>query len=255
MAKFKPQHQRLLFIDREIRKGRFPNCRTLAEEWEVSRKSIQRDIEYMRYQLDASIEYSRRKGGYYYTEAQYSLPAMDIRESDLSAIYLAQKLLEQYEGTPVYEKLCTVFGKIEDSLPEKITMRNAGEQEKFTIIPPFTTSICPETWDVMVRGLRDCLSVDMVCKVPGRGPLKRRIDPYHAVRYQGDFTWSVSATSGRRYAPSVCRESGMHGSPAMASQSLPVSTSRNMQATISACTGPGTRYRAGYASMQAWQTM
>lgn len=105
MSKYKPQHSRILFVDRKISEGRYPNCRTLAEEWEVSRKTIQRDLDYMRYQLDAPIEYSCDKRGYYYTEKNFNLPALAIRESDLFAIYLAEKVLAQYEGTPIYDNL------------------------------------------------------------------------------------------------------------------------------------------------------
>lgn len=33
MVKFKPQFKRLLFIDRKLREGKYPNCITLAREW------------------------------------------------------------------------------------------------------------------------------------------------------------------------------------------------------------------------------
>ena len=45
MKKYKPQHARLLFIDRCIHEKSYPNCRSLAAEYEVSVKTIQRDIE------------------------------------------------------------------------------------------------------------------------------------------------------------------------------------------------------------------
>ena len=60
----------------------------------MDRKTIQRDLDYMRYQLDAPIEYSAKHRGYYYTEPNYQLPAISVKESDLFAIYLAEKLLE-----------------------------------------------------------------------------------------------------------------------------------------------------------------
>ena len=137
MAKYKPQHSRLLFIDREINTGRYPNCGQLAKDYEVSNKTIQRDLDYMRYQLDAPIEYSAQHRGYYYTEPNYKLPAISIKESDLFAIYLAEKLLLQYEGTAVYDSLCSVFKKIEDSLPNKISLDPGNEQSRFTVFPPF----------------------------------------------------------------------------------------------------------------------
>ena len=107
MSKYKPQHSRMLFIDKSIRAGKYPNCSTLAKEWEVSIKTIQRDLDYMRYQLDAPLVYCAKHRGYYYTEKQFALPAIDIKESDLFGIYLAEKLLVQYEGTPIYDSLCS----------------------------------------------------------------------------------------------------------------------------------------------------
>ena len=56
MPKFKPQYRRLLFIDRKVRDGSYPNCPSLAREWEVSVKTIQRDIDYLRDELGAPLE-------------------------------------------------------------------------------------------------------------------------------------------------------------------------------------------------------
>ncbi len=187
MAKYKPQHSRLLFIDRKIREGRYPNCSSLAEEWEVSPKTIQRDLEYMRYQLDAPLQYLAKKRGYYYTEEQYQLPAIEIRESDLFGVYLAEKLLVQYEGTPIYDSLCSVFNKIEASLPDKISMDPATEQAKFTVIPPFSTTIDAAVWETMINCLRSSQQARIQYKTPGKEPETRTLDPYHAVRFEGDW--------------------------------------------------------------------
>lgn len=122
MPKFKPQYRRLLFIDRKIREGRYPNCRTLAKEWEVSIKTMQRDISYLKWELEAPIEYDSVKHGHYYTEANYRVPAISISESDLFAICIAEKALQQYKETPVYPKLASVFAKIQESLPQKVSV-------------------------------------------------------------------------------------------------------------------------------------
>ena len=97
MTRNKNQLLRLIFIDKKIREGMesgvLANCRRMADEYEVSPKSIMRDIDYLKYQRDAPIEYDSQKKGYYYTEEKYTLPAMDISESDLFAICLAEKAL------------------------------------------------------------------------------------------------------------------------------------------------------------------
>ncbi len=190
MPRFKPQYNRLLFIDRKIREGRYPNCATLAREWEVSSKTIQRDIDYMRYTLDAPIKYSRKKRGYFYTEEQYRLPAMQLKESDLFAVFLADKLLVQYQGTPVYDSLKSVFSKIENSLPQKVSVKRLDEQKKFTVIPPFQTETDPDIWDKITSALRESITVTVNYKTPGKKPAKRQIDPYHAVRYEG--AWYIA---------------------------------------------------------------
>lgn len=187
MPKYKPQHSRMLFIDRKIREKGYPSRRSLAEEWEVSDKTIQRDLDYMRFELNAPLEYSALQRGFFYTEEEYQLPAMNLRESDLFAIYLADKLLGQYEGTPVYDSLKSVFRKIEDSLPQKIAPHSTDEQSRFTVIPPFSTTIAPEVLATVFDCLRTSTQLEIEYQNPGGTPAQRRIDPYHGVRFEGDW--------------------------------------------------------------------
>ncbi|MGD9950470.1 MAG: helix-turn-helix transcriptional regulator [Desulfobulbus sp.] len=187
MAKYKPQHTRLLFIDRQIREKRYPNCSDLAREWEVTPRTIRRDLDYLRYQLDAPLAYSALKRGFYYTEEQYQLPAIQIRERDLFALYLADKLLAQYKGTPIYESLQSVFAKIEDSLPDNISLSPSSEQSLFTVIPPSATVILPEVLELIFAALRSSRRLRIVYRSPGAEPGEREIDSYHCVRYEGDW--------------------------------------------------------------------
>lgn len=186
MQKYKPQHNRLLFIDRKINEGRFPNCSSLAEEWEVSSKTIQRDIEYLRYQLDAPIEYSAKERGFFYTEKNFSLPAMSIKESDIFAIYLAEELLEQYKGTPLYDRLSSVYKKIEDSLPEKQNNLDLSNV-RFTVFSVPSTKIDPQIWDIAFNCVREKKRLEIHYQPPGKKASTRQLDPYHSVRYDGDW--------------------------------------------------------------------
>ena len=191
MAKYKPQHSRLLFIDREINTGKYPNCSILALEWEVSQKTIQRDLDYMKYQLDAPLQYSAKHRGYHYTEKNYKLPAIDIKESDLFAIYLADKLLIQYEGTAVYDSLCSVFKKIEDSLPNKISLNPGNEQSRFTVFPQSNTVIRPGIWETVAGAIKLSSKIELYYQTPGCEISLSKLYPYHGVRFEGD--WYVVA--------------------------------------------------------------
>lgn len=188
MAKFKPQHRRLLFIDRKIKEREYPNCMTLAREWEVSDKTIQRDLDYMRDELDAPIEYDALKHGYFYTENNFNLPAINISESDLFAVFIAEQALSQFRNTPVYGKLRSVFAKIEQSLPDKTSVKPAWINDRIFCFQDPVTTIDVKIWDTMARAIRDNRRLRIRHTSPvGKPTLERTVDPYYLVNHKGEW--------------------------------------------------------------------
>ncbi len=192
MAKNKTQLQRLVFIDQQIRKGMISgslvNCSTLAADYEVSTKTIMRDIGYLKYQRDAPIAYDEVAHGYYYTEENYKLPAISLNESDLFAICIARKALRQHENTPVYEKLLSVFDKIDRCLPEKISVSPAWVDDFFTVVPDRQTNFDPAIWETVSHALHKSVSLHITYRKPGdKAAAVRVVDPYHAMSYQGEW--------------------------------------------------------------------
>lgn len=62
------QIERVSYIHQLLSDNRYPNCRTIAEHFEVKPLTIHRTIDFMRDRGAAPIEYNRAKKGYYYTE-------------------------------------------------------------------------------------------------------------------------------------------------------------------------------------------
>jgi len=187
MANTKPQHTRFLFIDRKIREGRYPNCKQLALEWEVSYKTMQRDIDFMRYELDAPIKYSAKERGLFYSEDNFHLPAFSIKESDLFAIYLAENLLVQYEGTPLHDNLQSVYQKIAQSLPDTISIDADTIHSRVTVFPSACAVIDLVVWETVFKCLRTLKRLRMNYKTPGKKPETRKVDIYHAVRFEENW--------------------------------------------------------------------
>lgn len=98
----------------------YPNCRRLAEELEVSPKTVQRDIDFMRDQLEFPIDYSAAKRGFFYTRPVAQFPSVQISEGELVALFVARRALEQYRGTAFERPLGAAFKKLTDALPEQI---------------------------------------------------------------------------------------------------------------------------------------
>lgn len=188
MLKFKPQYRRLQFIHKEIQKGRYPNCRVLAEEWETSPKTIQRDMQYLKWEQKAPLEYDSERHGYYYTDKTYDLPAIRISEGDLFALAVAEKALAQYRNTPLYDRLLTIFAKIQETLPEKVSVHPAWVDAKFSIMPTPATRINPAIWETIARALRANRVLRIRHQVPGtKGPMPRKVDPYHMMSFKGEW--------------------------------------------------------------------
>jgi predicted DNA-binding transcriptional regulator YafY len=63
----------------------------LAERFGISHRQAQRDVDYLKKQLGAPMEYSLEHKGYYYTE-QYSLPLVMSSDNDDSLTELADSM-------------------------------------------------------------------------------------------------------------------------------------------------------------------
>jgi proteasome accessory factor B len=67
----------------------------------------------MRYQLGLPIEFDYARGGYYFTRPINDLPLFQLTESELVSVFVAQKALEAYRGTPFEQPLRTAFQKLQ----------------------------------------------------------------------------------------------------------------------------------------------
>lgn len=85
-------YERYYWFHGQLKTGRCPNARKLAEQFEVSVKQAQRDIEFMRDRLAAPIAYVPEKKGYELEDVAYELPPVWLKEDELLALCLAMRL-------------------------------------------------------------------------------------------------------------------------------------------------------------------
>lgn len=85
-------YERYYWFHGQVKAGRSPNARKLADRFEVSVKQAQRDIEFMRDRLGAPIVYNSEKKGYFLEYTGYELPPVWLKEDELIALCLALRL-------------------------------------------------------------------------------------------------------------------------------------------------------------------
>jgi len=149
---------RIYYIDRQIAEGKYPNAQQLAQGYETSPSTIHRDIDYMRYSLNAPIEYDALHRGFYYTEKTFRLPARYAAANDMLALGMAKSLLRLYQDTPLYESAKRLLDEITAPLSQNDPVNSEKEHwyEKRLVVPPVASApVKPELWQIIIDGLRD----------------------------------------------------------------------------------------------------
>ena len=85
-------YERFLWFHGRIRQGLFPNARDIAEKFEVSHKTAQRDIEFMRDRMNAPLVYRREHRGYMYEDEAFELPGLWLRADELISLLVSYRL-------------------------------------------------------------------------------------------------------------------------------------------------------------------
>lgn len=131
----RPPLARMLKIHELLARDIYPNCSTLAGHFEVSYKTIQRDIDFMRDQLELPIDYDQSRHGFHYTEPVAQFPLLTVSEGELVALLVAQKAVEQYRGTPFEKPLHRAFEKLASSLEasQRISLHELSEAVSFRL--------------------------------------------------------------------------------------------------------------------------
>jgi len=118
----RPPLERMQRIFRVIKDGGHPSRITLAKEIEVTTKTIQRDIDFMRDRLHLPIAHNREKNGYEFTSPVEAFPMLELNNAELVAVFVAQKALGQFKGTPFEHPLRSAFEKLTSGLKGKVSV-------------------------------------------------------------------------------------------------------------------------------------
>src|SRR5262245_31584839 len=96
----RPPLRRLLALDRMLREGRYPNARAAATELEVTARTIHRDLVFLHDSWGAPLAFSHAQNGYYYRDPDYALPLLRLSKGELVTLFLAERLMQQYQDSP-----------------------------------------------------------------------------------------------------------------------------------------------------------
>ena len=114
-----PQHERLYRIFKMLSDGGYPNCNDFVDEFETTRRTVLRDLDYMRDRMNLPVKFDRSHNGYYFTEPVKSLPMIDISESDLVLLFVAERVAAQC-GSELGRRVQSSFARLASVLGDSI---------------------------------------------------------------------------------------------------------------------------------------
>jgi predicted DNA-binding transcriptional regulator YafY len=184
----RPPLERMLRIHQAIQAQKYPNASTLARELEVSTKSIHRDIEFMRDRLELPIEYDGARFGYHYTEEVSAFPTVQITEGELFALIVAEKALQQYRGTSFEKPLLSAIQKMEQSLPDTISLNLAEVEQTISFRTRAEQILDLKIFDALAKATAHRHQIEVAYRKPGQREVERRLlDPYHLANINSEW--------------------------------------------------------------------
>lgn len=162
-----------------LRDGAPVNCTQFAREFDVSRKTIQRDIDHMRDRLGLPIEYDRGTHSYVYTAPVEAFPTVQMSEGDAFALFVAERALEPLRGTPMFDRLQSTFEKLTSSLKGSVDL-TADDHDAVSFAQFGEGRTNAEAFDQLQKAQNEQREVTFAYKKPGAQRAEsRRVRPYH----------------------------------------------------------------------------
>jgi len=186
-------------IHRRIQGGSFPNSTQLAEEIEVTTRTIKRDIDFMKSRLNLPIQYDAQRYGYHYSKPVEHFPSMPMTEVEVFALLIADKAVAQYQGTPWQQPLDSAFRRLMSQLDQQTSYNLGSLDSAFSFRP-----LAPEQANlVMFQKLTQALKERRVVtfqyrKLGANTPQQRTTQPYHVACV--DSHWYLFAFDEDRQA-------------------------------------------------------
>ena len=184
----RPPLERMMRIHQAIQSGKRPNASSLALEMEVSAKSIHRDLEFMRDRMGLPIEYDALRRGFFYTQEVSAFPTMQISEGELFALIVAEKALQQYRGTSYEKPLLSAIKKMEQSLPDTISLNLAEWEQTISFRTRAEQILNLEIFDALGKATAQRKQLELTYRKAGqKQPETRVVDPYHLANINGEW--------------------------------------------------------------------
>jgi predicted DNA-binding transcriptional regulator YafY len=204
--------RRPIEIDKLIRAGECPCAASLAERFEVDRRTVLRDLEWLRDQMGAPLRYDRASRQYRYDPPGFSLPALVVAEDEWVSLALLCRSSRVPGESPWSVGLGDFLRKVLPFVPEASLARASRLSSRVSWRAPAPRRHRPELFRVLVEALEGSERVRIRHRAAARGAGEERVvEPYHLLCSCGAWylLGSVAPSGPVRAFPLSCLDSAV----------------------------------------------
>ncbi len=179
------QIERLYWIDRQIRDGRYPNADRVCHEFGVSRRTAFDDRRHLTDHLGAPIANDRRRGGWTYTDLTYMLPFLALTEREAATLRRSLLAAREYLAAPDAGPVGALAQRLQPFLPPLAGV--VAESMGGAIQAESAVSASPVLLDDCRLGIDERRRLRLLYYSAHRDDVNDRIvQPYHLHHWRGE---------------------------------------------------------------------
>ena len=199
----RPPLDRMQQIFQVIKAGKYPTRQTLSTEIEVTTKTIQRDLDFMRDRFKLPIAFDNKNHGYRFTQPVENFPMVELTEAEIVSVFIAQKAMKQYRGTSFEQPLRSAFDKLLPNLNGKIVL-SWDELDSFISFRGVEVAVADlQNFQAVSDAVRKSVALEFdYKKLNATAFEKRKVEPYHLACVQGQwycFAFDVTRRAMRSF--------------------------------------------------------
>jgi predicted DNA-binding transcriptional regulator YafY len=182
------KYERFLWFHDRVKASRYPNARHLAERFEISPRTAQRELDFIRDRLRAPLEYDHTRKGYYYTDDSFELPSNWYSEDSVISFALAVRLASTIPDTRIKNELYDFIGKLFKASHQDTELDITELSEKISVKNIEYSRVNEEYFNSIVNALFHGAPLFISYYSPhSKKETERTVMPLHLMQYMGSW--------------------------------------------------------------------
>lgn len=146
----------------------------------MTAKTVQRDINFMRDELNLPLAYDEQRHGYFYEKPVGDFPLLQLSRRELVTLFLARQALSTVRGTRLEQELAQTFERLTAGLSDEVSFSWSELDAAFSVRATGVVEADARQFGALSDAILQGREVGFTYrKLTGDVPEPRRVRPYH----------------------------------------------------------------------------